>query len=206
MSDCRPATTPLSPAIKLSSLDSPATDEERQAMENIPYRSAIGSLMYLAFCTRPDIASAISSLSRFNATPGKSHWEGVLYVMRYLKGTLASGIRYRMGACTELWGFRDAGHLICPDVSRARASFDFMSAGGVVSWQSKLVGNASLSSCESEYMGLAMAGQEVSFLRQLQIEMQGAAAVPKPVRVFLGSEPAIDLVYKPVYHPRTKQI
>ena len=75
-----------------------------------------------------------------------------------------------------------------------------------MSWQSKLVNNASLSSCESEYMGLAMAGQEVSFLRQLQIEMQRAAAVPKPVRLFLDSQPAIDLVYNPVYRPRTKQI
>ena len=81
-----------------------------------------------------------------------------------------------------------------------------MSAGGVVSWQSKLVGNASLSSYESEYMSLAMAGQEVSYLRRLQIEMKGAAAVPKPVRLFVDSQPAIDLVYNPVYHPRTKQI
>ena len=81
-----------------------------------------------------------------------------------------------------------------------------MSAGGVVSWQSKLVGNASLSSCESEYMSLAMAGQEVSYLRRLQIEMKGATIVPKPVRLFLDSKPAIDLVYNPVYHPRTKQI
>ena len=75
-----------------------------------------------------------------------------------------------------------------------------------MSWQSKLVGNASLSSCESEYMGLAMAGQEVSYLRGLQIEMKGATAVPKPVPLFLDSQPAIDLVYNPVYHRRTKQI
>ena len=43
----------------------------------------------------------------------------------------------------------------------------FMSAGGAISLQAKLVGSASLSSCESEYMALAMAGQEVNFLRQL---------------------------------------
>ena len=53
-------------------------------MEGIPYRSAIGSLMYLAVCTRPDIAAAISNLSRFNANPGRAHWEGVQHVFRYL--------------------------------------------------------------------------------------------------------------------------
>ena len=70
MSEFRPATTPTR---KLSSLDSPTTDKDKQAMEDIPYKSSIGSLMYLGVCTRPDIASAISNLSRFNATPGKAH-------------------------------------------------------------------------------------------------------------------------------------
>lgn len=51
-----------------------------------------------------------------------------------------------------------------------------------------------------------MLGQEVSFLRQLQIEMQGAIVVPKPVWVFLDGQPAINLMYHAVYHPRTKQI
>ena len=96
--------------------------------------------------------------------------------------------------------------LTCPDTGRSRAGFAFMSAGGVVSWQSKLVGNASLSSCEREYMGLVLAGQEVSFLRQLRLEMRGAAAVPRPVKVFMDSQPAIDLVHNPVHHPKSKQI
>ena len=73
MSDCRSATTPLPPASKLSSSDSPTTGEEKQRMDLLPYRSAIGSLMYLGACTKPDIASTISSLSRFNANPGQAH-------------------------------------------------------------------------------------------------------------------------------------
>ena len=63
---------------------------------------------------------------------------------------------------------------------------------------SKLVGNASLSSCESEYMGLAMAGQEAIFLRQLQLQMAVTAGAPTPVRVYLDSQTALDLVNNPV--------
>ena len=55
-------------------------------------------------------------------------------------------------------------------------------------------------------MGLVLAGQEVSFLRQLRLEMRGAAAVPRPVKVFMDSQPAIDLVHNPVHHPKSKQI
>ena len=46
-------------------------------MEGVPYKSAIGSLMYLATCTRPDLAAAVSELSNFIRNPGVAHWEGV---------------------------------------------------------------------------------------------------------------------------------
>ena len=175
-------------------------------MALIPYRSAIGSLMYLAVCTRPDIAAAVSSLSRFNGNPGMAHWEGVQHVLRYLQGTSGEGLCYRKDVSTILWGYCDSSHLTQPDTSRSRAAFVILSAGGAVSWQSKLLGNASLSSCESEYMGFSMAAQEVSFLRQLQLQMQGEAGVEKPVRILVDSQPALDIVHNPVYHARSKQI
>ena len=53
---CRATSTPLPPYIKLSAADSPHTTEARALMVDVPYRSAIGSLMYLAVCTRPDIS------------------------------------------------------------------------------------------------------------------------------------------------------
>ena len=77
---------------------------------------------------------------------------------------------------------------------------------GAVSWQSKLVGNASLSSRESEYMGFSMATQEVSFLRQLQLQMEGEAGIENPVRILVDSQLALDIVHNPVYHARSKQI
>ena len=55
-------------------------------------------------------------------------------------------------------------------------------------------------------MALAMAGQEANFLRQLQLQMEGEAAVPSPVRVYLDSQPVLDLVNNLVYHARSKHI
>ena len=51
-----------------------------------------------------------------------------------------------------------------------------------------------------------MATQEVSFLRQLQFQMQGEAGVEKPVRILVDSQPAMDIVHNPVYHARSKRI
>ena len=199
----RAASTPLPPGCKLCQADSPQSAAEKDQIAFIPYRSA---LTYLAVCTRPDIAAAVSSLSRFNRNLGMAHWEGVQHVLRYLKGTsgpvLQEGNLYQ---AVGLLGYYSS-HLTCPATARSRAASVLLSAGGAISWQSKLVANASLSSCDSEYMGFFMATQEVSFLRQLQLEMQGKAGVPASIVVYVEMQPALDIVNNPVYHARSKQI
>jgi hypothetical protein len=56
------------------------------------YSQIIGSLMYLASATRPDISFAVSKLSWFVSNPGDDHWRALERVMRYLKGTMSLGI------------------------------------------------------------------------------------------------------------------
>ena len=55
-------------------------------MSKISYREAIGSLMWAAVATQPDIAFAASLLSQFLENPGELHWRAVKRAMRYLKG------------------------------------------------------------------------------------------------------------------------
>lgn len=73
MQDCKPVATPMNPAVKLSKKMSPTTEEEKKQMRRIPYKNLIGSLMYLATSTRPDIAHAVSALSQFNENPDEEH-------------------------------------------------------------------------------------------------------------------------------------
>ena len=77
MGGCKSVSTPLDLGCHLDNTHQPVTDAERAEMVDVPYRSAIGSLMYLATCTRPDIAAAVSELSKFSQNPGSAHWEGV---------------------------------------------------------------------------------------------------------------------------------
>jgi hypothetical protein len=51
------------------------------------YRSLVGALMYLATCTRPDIAYVVGQLSMYMAVPTVEHWMIAKRVLRYLKGT-----------------------------------------------------------------------------------------------------------------------
>ena len=81
------------------------------------------------------------------------------------------GLLYQKGKSKDIWGYVDASHTSCPDRNTGRAAYVFMSGGAPVSWASKRVGNGSLSSCETEYMGLTLAAQEASYLGELQEKM-----------------------------------
>ena len=101
-------------------------------MENVPYASAVGSLMYAMVCTRPDIAHAVSIVSRFLANPGELHWEAIVWIMRYLRGTLGYKICFG-GKELTLVGYTDldmAGDL---DSSKSTSGFLFTYAGGAIS-------------------------------------------------------------------------
>jgi Reverse transcriptase (RNA-dependent DNA polymerase) len=72
-SDCKPVLTPMDPGVSLSTDQSPQTPEDIEEMRTVPYISAVGSLIYLAIATRPDIAYSVGALARFNTNPGKTH-------------------------------------------------------------------------------------------------------------------------------------
>ena len=61
----------------------------------VPYSSVIGVLMYLANCTRPDIAFAVNLLARHSVALTKRRWSGVKNIFRYLQGTKDLGLFFQ---------------------------------------------------------------------------------------------------------------
>ena len=52
-------------------------NEEKKAMEKTPYWQGIGSLMWAAVATQPDIVFTVSLLSQFLENPDTVHWSTV---------------------------------------------------------------------------------------------------------------------------------
>ena len=77
LQDAKSYSSPLVPNVKLSKDQCPVTDEEKKTMEKVPYRQAIGSLMWAVVATRPDIAFAVSLLSQFLENLSEVHWNAV---------------------------------------------------------------------------------------------------------------------------------
>ena len=103
MASCTPVSTPLSVKVNFD----PASSKEHSTVLSYPYLEAIGSLMYAALGTHPDICSAIRVLAPFMTTFGHDHIEGLKHIMRYLASCPGHGIMYTMGE-GKLVGYTDA--------------------------------------------------------------------------------------------------
>ena len=152
MFDCAPKRTPAVPGTVLTREMQPKTDQEKDNMKSVPYLEALGCLLYLAICTRPDISFAVSELAKFANNPGREHWEALKRVMRYLKGTMEYGLSYGKGHL-RLYGYADANYARCPDTRRSRYGGLAMINNGAVDWRSKMQSIVALSSMEAEYIG-----------------------------------------------------
>ena len=85
----------------------PQTEAEHEIMQKIPYHEVVGSLLYLVVNTRPDIAYAVSEVSKYCQVPGLGHWKAVKQILWYLKGTADYGILLG-GDDLKLIGYTDA--------------------------------------------------------------------------------------------------
>jgi Reverse transcriptase (RNA-dependent DNA polymerase) len=78
MKNAKQVSTPLAGHFKnLSKLHCPKTKEEHKRMENVPYASAVSSLMYAMVCTKPDISHAVGVVSRYMSNPSSEHSNAV---------------------------------------------------------------------------------------------------------------------------------
>ncbi|KAL6316845.1 hypothetical protein AAG906_022515 [Vitis piasezkii] len=87
MDNAKPVSTPLANHFRLSTNQCPKIDDEVKDMSKVPYASAVGCLMYVIVCTRPNLAH-VSVVSKFLSNLGRMHWDVVKWIFRYLKGDL----------------------------------------------------------------------------------------------------------------------
>ena len=181
----------------------PLTEEKRKYINNFPYRSIIGALLYLALHTRPDISYAVGVLSRFGTNPSYAACEMCVYLLQYLRGTVGLGITLS-GSSLDLHIYTDADWAGDVLTRRSTTGFVVFAAGGPIAWQSKLQTTVSTSSMQSEYQAMYAGMQEIVWLRGVLGEIGITQCEPTPF--FLDSQSAEDLAMNPVYHKRSKHV
>jgi hypothetical protein len=198
---------PVQKGKPLSLTQCPATAKDREEMSNIPYASAIGSIMYAMLSTRPDVALALSLTSRFQSNPGMSHWTAVKNILKYLRRTKDMFLVY--GGCGEelgVKGYVDASFDTDPDDSKSQTGYVFMVNGGAVSWRSCKQSTVAQSTMESEYMAASEAANEAVWLRKFVIELGVFPSMQDPVTILCDNTGAIANAKEPRSHSTAKHI
>lgn len=200
--DCTPASTPLPPGTKLSDLNSPESDTEREEMSKLPFRELLRSLMYLYIGTHPDLSFAIQYLSRYQSNPGRAHWNAGLHVLRYLKGTINLKITYSAKGTLTPVGYADADLGGCLDTGRSTSGYVFVASGGPVCWSSKWQQRISTLTTKAEYKALCHAGQTALWIDNFFSEI--GVDIEQPLIIHTDNKGALDISRHATQHGKTR--
>jgi hypothetical protein len=198
MEDCQPKTTPMNTK---ASLNFNSNEKDLDDDAKARYGSAIGALMYLMIGTRPDIAFALATLSRFLSRPQSHHQTVLQRVLRYLKATQTLKITYRKG---DLIGYTDAdfGGSVVTEGAYSTSGYVFKLAGGPISWSSKKQGEIATSTTHAEYIGQYNAILHLQWLRTF---LEETNLFRSPItHIMADNQSAIALSHNPEFHKRTK--
>jgi len=133
--NCKTISTALAAHFKLSAECCLQSEEDIDRMSNVPYSSAVGSLMYAMVCTRPDLSHAMSVVSRYMHNPGKDHWEAVKWIFLYMKSTVNKGLVFDINKATtyDVISFVDSNYAGDLDRKRSISEYIFTMCAGAIS-------------------------------------------------------------------------
>ncbi|CAI7743542.1 unnamed protein product [Closterium sp. NIES-54] len=187
-------------------------EEERRR-----FHTLVGSLMYAAVNTRPDVAFTTGQLARVVQCPNEEQVAGGMRVAKYLGQTPTVGLQYSAAAQRRqkgadgvepgrlfLTAFSDASFASELEDMTSVGGFIYCVGGGPTSWESKKQVDQALSSVESEYMALFRAVREIVWQRRLLAELGEEQQGPTPLDC--DNQGSIALAKNPVFHGLTKHM
>ncbi|KAK8705107.1 hypothetical protein V6N13_048715 [Hibiscus sabdariffa] len=197
---------PMTHGISLSKEMCPSTSQERERMSQIPYASAIGSIVYAMICTRPDLSYALSMTSRYQANPGEGHWVAVKNILKYLRRTKDVFLVYGGEEQLSIKGYTDASFQTDKDESRSQSGSVFRLNGGAVSWKSSKQDTVADSTTEAEYIAASEAAKEAVWIKKFVTELGVVPSISDALELYCDNNGAIAQAKEPRSHQRSKHI
>ena len=194
---CKPIDTPMDPNVKL-------VPNQRELLRDLGrYRRLVGKPNYLTI-TRPDISFLVSVVSQFLQSPCDSHWDAVVRILRYIKGTQGQGVLYENRGHTQVIGYSDADWACSPIDKRSTSGYYVFIGGNLIFWKSKKQDVVARSSAEAECRAMALATCELIWLKHLLQKL--IFGKDEQMKLICDNQAALHISYNLVFHERTKHI
>ena len=172
------------------------------SVSQLEYSRILGSLMYIMNCTRPDIAYAVSKLSRYTSNPGQNHWKTIIRVFGYLKYTQNYGLHY-LSHPSVVEGHCDANWISDSKDSKSTSGYVFTLGGGAVSWKSSKQTVLTRSTMEAEFVALDKAGEEAEWLRNFLEDVPNWDKPVPPISVHCDCQSTIGRAKSLMYNGKS---
>jgi hypothetical protein len=164
------------------------------------YQRKIGSLLYAAVNTRPDIAFATSRLARFLSNPSQEHQRAADRVLLYLEETKLLALQLRSGNSMQ----------VASDASFADNTLDRKSSqgytiklfGGLIAWRASKQDTVTTSTTEAELLALSQVAKEAIFISRLIKELK--VDLPDQIKIQCDNQQTIRLVTQEISRLQTK--
>jgi hypothetical protein len=179
--------------------------------ERYPYSAAVGSLLYLSACTRPDIAFVTGALARYMQNPTEEHWGHVINVYRYIGGTLEQGLVFGEGDESSGGGeqlplvpdvYGDADYASDPVSRRSTTGYVIRLYGAAVSWKAQQQPTVAFSTMDAECQAAGAVVRECLWVRKLMRDL--GIAVQGPLKVWCDNQAAIIQLDNPISSSQSK--
>ena len=206
----KPIQIPGQPGVKLKKSTTTASLEDIKE-----YQKQIGSLLFSALKTRPDITFPVIYCSRYMSNPNKEHFHALDYIWKYLLAYPNIGLIYDCtGEDLFIKGYCDSDWANDLDQRKSTSGYIFslssdLGINNPISWNSQLQKTIALSSCEAEYMALKDATKEAIYISNtfnyVNTKLELGYTTSKP-KILVDSNSAKKLAENPEFHKRTKHI
>ncbi|KAH8360126.1 hypothetical protein KR093_010886 [Drosophila rubida] len=158
-------------------------------------------------CTRPDLCTSVSILSRYTNKNNKELWQCLKRVLRYLKGTIDLKLTYVKSSNIEniIVGYADSDWAGSESDRKSTTGYLFkMFEVNTICWNCMKQNSVAASSTEAEYMALFEAVREALWLKSLMKEIK--LEISHPIKIYEDNQGCICIANNPTCHKRSKHI
>ena len=208
----------MDPNVKLDLAEDPG---EKELEDITDYQAVVGSLMYTALATGPDILYAVTALSRYNSRPFTRHMTAAKRVLQYLKSTadfrldftgngigigivIGIGIGMNIDIGNSLVGYPDPDWANDSADRESQGGHAFLASNGAILWKSRKKSLITMSTLEAEFITCSEASREAKWLLQLPKDIHGKDLLPLPIHC--DNQGALTHITKGIIKARTKHI
>nr|GFA82418.1 hypothetical protein [Tanacetum cinerariifolium] len=173
MDGSKRGTIPMQVDCHLDKSQCAESKDDKARMKNVPYDSAVGSIMYDVRCTRPNVTFTQNITSQFQQSPGEAHWTAVKNILKYLRITKDMFLVYGGNSDAELQVkcYCDAGFETDRDDTKSQTGYVFTLNGGVIVWKSSKQSTTSQHAAKAEYIAAAEAAKEEVWIKNFVDEL-----------------------------------